>query len=464
MSSSSSSDTTLPIEDEISKITKLYKTKIFNVNDTQPRFPITVIYEHTDPYELLTDHKQDSSHTLLKEDQVGDTNHPILRQQTILKELQQHEPIHLLELQLSCLKSQPVSIPGTTQAYQLFLLNAWKTAHAMKDKNWLRPQPNGQSAVVPYNFSPKTTPDCTSNLSEDQQRQTLADYSIYTLAGYYGTDTMSPIFEHTHKSVLGSAFNSIHAGSMAIYLQDLKINEKTKQGCVIYALNSSPGHHASLDTYAGYCFMNNAVIAVETICNRHPNAHCAILDLDYHFGDGTYHFYHRSTPAHPQYTGKARHVLTASLHMDPTYDYPYFSGYIQHSSKRIGNPFSPDAVNMYNHSIPLPPGCTWSEYQKVLNSMLQEIDLFFRDFMLSSDSTHPSYLIIPFGADTVEGDPDASPLGGMKLQISDYYEMGLLIRKKFPQQTIIVTQEGGYKMEVVGKIVQQFLKGLNEKI
>ena len=30
-----------------------------------------------------------------------------------------------------------------------------------------------------------------------------------------------------------------------------------------YALGATPGHHAAADSYAGYCFLNNAAIAAQ---------------------------------------------------------------------------------------------------------------------------------------------------------------------------------------------------------
>ena len=52
-----------------------------------------------------------------------------------------------------------------------------------------------------------------------------------------------------------------------------------------YALARPPGHHAAADSYAGYCFLNNAATAAAAWAAR--DARVAILDVDYHHGNGT---------------------------------------------------------------------------------------------------------------------------------------------------------------------------------
>lgn len=69
-----------------------------------------------------------------------------------------------------------------------------------------------------------------------------------------------------------------------------------------------PGHHAGRARYGGYCFVNNAALAAETLENA--GRRVAILDVDYHLGDGTAEF---ASPSRPY----------ASLHADPVANYPY---------------------------------------------------------------------------------------------------------------------------------------------
>src|SRR5262249_10582853 len=95
----------------------------------------------------------------------------------------------------------------------------------------------------------------------------------------------------------------------------------------VYTLCRPPGHHAGSDLYGGYCFLNNAAIAAEYLLkiedqgskieDRRPRSSTvAILDIDYHHGNGTQQiFYARDD------------VLFASIHADPAHQYPYFAGY-----------------------------------------------------------------------------------------------------------------------------------------
>src|SRR6478736_2735353 len=81
---------------------------------------------------------------------------------------------------------------------------------------------------------------------------------------------------------------------------------------IAYGLCRPPGHHAARSMYGGYCFFNNAAIAAEAIV-RATHEHVAILDIDYHHGNGSQQIFWRR--------GEVRYV---SIHADPDSDYPYF--------------------------------------------------------------------------------------------------------------------------------------------
>lgn len=53
-----------------------------------------------------------------------------------------------------------------------------------------------------------------------------------------------------------------------------------------YALCQPPGHHADAADMGGYCYLNNAVLAAQTLLAE-GLPRVAVLDLDYHFGNGT---------------------------------------------------------------------------------------------------------------------------------------------------------------------------------
>src|SRR5690606_39528243 len=59
-----------------------------------------------------------------------------------------------------------------------------------------------------------------------------------------------------------------------------------KGGRAVFALCRPPGHHAAADYYGGYCFLNNAAIAAQAWRDKGA-AKLAVLDVDYHHGNGT---------------------------------------------------------------------------------------------------------------------------------------------------------------------------------
>ncbi|UGY93858.1 hypothetical protein [Streptomyces gobiensis] len=54
----------------------------------------------------------------------------------------------------------------------------------------------------------------------------------------------------------------------------------------VYAPCRPPGHHAGPNWHGGYCFVNNAMVAVEVLA-RGGAGRVAVVDLDYHLGNGT---------------------------------------------------------------------------------------------------------------------------------------------------------------------------------
>ena len=54
-----------------------------------------------------------------------------------------------------------------------------------------------------------------------------------------------------------------------------------------FALGRPPGHHAEPDEAMGFCFLNNAAIAAESVLNDGTADRVAIFDWDVHHGNGT---------------------------------------------------------------------------------------------------------------------------------------------------------------------------------
>ncbi|PIA54342.1 hypothetical protein AQUCO_00900701v1 [Aquilegia coerulea] len=75
-------------------------------------------------------------------------------------------------------------------------------------------------------------------------------------------------------------------------------------GKIAYALVRPPGHHAQPSRADGYCFLNNAGLAVQLALNSGCKK-VAVIDIDVHYGNGTAEGFYRSD-----------NVLTISLHMN----------------------------------------------------------------------------------------------------------------------------------------------------
>jgi acetoin utilization deacetylase AcuC-like enzyme len=191
---------------------------------------------------------------------------------------------------------------------------------------------------------------------------------------------------------------------------------------VAYALARPPGHHAAADSFAGYCYLNNAAIAAHAWVDR--GARVAIIDVDFHHGNGTQQlFYDRDD------------VLFVSLHADPADDYPYFLGFADERGWGAG-------VG-HTRNYPLPPGTEWDAYGAALDDALTVVRRYA-----------PDGVIVSLGVDTALEDADSFRLVG-----DDYTRMGeALAGLDLPT---VVVQEGGYCLDVIGRNVVNVLRALD---
>ena len=135
------------------------------------------------------------------------------------------------------------------------------------------------------------------------RRRPLALDRIDARLGAYSFDASSPIAAGTWEGAYWSAQTALTA------LDAVLAGE-----CSAFALCRPPGHHAGRDYLGGYCHLNNAAIAAEAAVRA--GRRVAILDVDYHHGNGTQDiFYDRGD------------VLFASIHADPVMDYPDYWGH-----------------------------------------------------------------------------------------------------------------------------------------
>lgn len=233
--------------------------------------------------------------------------------------------------------------------------------------------------------------------------------SLFGKLGYYSFDAATTISAHTWDAVWASTRCAMTAASLA-----------WERRVTNFALCRPPGHHAERSRYGGYSFLNTAALAVEEFLSLGAKR-VAVLDVDYHHGNGTQSiFYERAD------------VLTISIHADPKVAYPYFAGYEHERGGGAG-----EGANL---NFALPDGTDWSSYEPVVGLAIAKISQF-----------QPDALVVPFGADTFDGDP----ISTFRLKTADYPKLaGHISQLRVPTT---VTMEGGYHIESLGDNVRAFL-------
>jgi acetoin utilization deacetylase AcuC-like enzyme len=235
-------------------------------------------------------------------------------------------------------------------------------------------------------------------------RRPLAFNRVDARLGQYSFDTSTPIGEGTWDAVYWSVQTALAA-------LDAVIGEE--RGA--FAFTRPPGHHAGADYLGGYSYLNHAAICAQAALAG-GKRRVAILDVDYHHGNGTQDIF----------AGRDD-IAFASIHANPTTDYPFFWGHADESKGNVLN-------------LPLPRGTDWNAYAPALTYGLDWIG-----------RRQPELLIVCYGADTHEADP----ISHFKLKTSDYGAMARRIAS-LGLPTLIV-MEGGYAIEALGANVAEFL-------
>ncbi|MBW3553256.1 MAG: acetylpolyamine amidohydrolase, partial [Gemmatimonadetes bacterium] len=184
-----------------------------------------------------------------------------------------------------------------------------------------------------------------------------------------------------------------------------------------------PGHHAERRSFGGFCYLNSAAIAAELLAGHGT---VAILDIDYHHGNGQQDIFWRRAD-----------VLTISLHGHPRFAYPYFSGFEEEVGAGAG-----EGANI---NIALPERLDGAGYLRALRGALERVERF-----------DPRFLVVALGLDPATNDPT----GTWTLGAADFRENGRAIGA-LGLPTLVV-QEGGYRTRTLGVNARNFLEGLRD--
>jgi acetoin utilization deacetylase AcuC-like enzyme len=232
------------------------------------------------------------------------------------------------------------------------------------------------------------------------------------LAGYHCFDVATPIVAGTHAAAMGAAGCALAGADL------LAAGERR-----VYALCRPPGHHAGRDYCGGFCYLNNAALAAERLSG--PAARkVAVLDIDYHHGNGTQEIFYES--------GR---VFYASVHADPDFAYPFFTGRPDETGAGEGLGCTAN--------FPVPPDGDERTWMDALDRAVEAIGRF-----------GPADLIVSFGADTARDDE----VGGLGLD-PDSFERAARRIARLDRPTLVV-QEGGYHLATLGRCVANFLSAL----
>ena len=233
-------------------------------------------------------------------------------------------------------------------------------------------------------------------------------------AGYYCIDTFTPINR-----------NAFPAAKRAVDCVLTTADEILEGRRIAYALVRPPGHHAERRSFGGFCYFSNSAVGAQYL-SQHGKV--AIVDVDYHHGNGQQDiFYDRAD------------VLTVSIHGDPDFAYPYFTGFADERGAGAGEGF--------NLNIVLPEVQDGARYREALTKAIQAV----RDF-------EPAFLVIALGLDPAKGDPT----GTWSLGPKDFESNGKMLGSL--QLPTLVVQEGGYRTRTLGKNAKNLFRGLMEGI
>lgn len=184
-----------------------------------------------------------------------------------------------------------------------------------------------------------------------------------------------------------------------------------------YALCRPPGHHAGPAWCAGYCYLNTAAAAVQTLRAAGAGP-VGVLDVDLHYPNGT-----------AAIVAPMEDVCLFSLHAWPVTNLA--AGTVEPAT---------DRELAIEYHVPPEPG----HYLTRVGECLDEAR---RDFGVSA-------LVVSLGYDLVAGDPH----GSWSFEPGVFADLGALLAAT--DLPLCVVQEGGYALDKLAACSESFARGL----
>jgi len=242
-------------------------------------------------------------------------------------------------------------------------------------------------------------------------RKAVPPARIDGLLGYYSFDAGAPIVAGTWAAVQASLDCALTAADLV-----------ADGAPAAFGLCRPPGHHAGSSFMGGYCYVNNAAVVARSLRDRGA-ARVAILDVDYHHGNGTQEIFYADAD-----------VLVANLHADPREEYPYFLGHADERGASAG-----EGCNL---NYPMPLGTTFETWSAALDDACRRISAYGADVV-----------VVSLGVDTFEKDP----ISGFRLKSGEFPRIGARIAA-LGRPTVFL-MEGGYAVAEIGVNAVGVLQG-----
>lgn len=240
-------------------------------------------------------------------------------------------------------------------------------------------------------------------------RNDLRQSPLYFRGGMYCDEIGTPIGKESIKAALNSAATALDGVE---YL----LSEKKSA----FVLTRPPGHHAGRSRYGGYCFFNNAYLAAYRCVQEGKRV--AVVDIDYHIGDGSVEFADANAPYY-------------SLHANTSRNYPYLDAAFKAES---------EFVTLEEFSS----GISGDEYVVSVRKLLENV----------LESPYDT-IILSLGFDTLGTDYTQDEYIYVKAE--DFRAIGELFGAL--EQEVLTLLEGGYDSEFLAECAEHFMSGFISK-
>jgi acetoin utilization deacetylase AcuC-like enzyme len=285
-------------------------------------------------------------------------------------------------------------------------------------------------------------PECFRFATAHDPTPSRPPKDIFARAGFYAFD-MTGLMSASYNSIRASA-NLAYQGTCLLFSPNTTKSTAATPDTIL-ALTRPPGHHCNGHQAGGYCYINNAAIAVSTYHSLSPSPststttstskkpsepRTAILDLDFHHGNGTQDLFY-SSPS----------TLYVSIHGED--EFPYYTGSASETGLGEGQGF--------NLNLPIPTNSSFEVYMQTLKTGLERIKEF-----------SPGFVVVSLGFDTFHLDP----LGKFEVETGDYGVMAREVRRCISdlegEVKCVILLEGGYVIQRLGENLLSFLRGWEE--